>query len=155
MSKADQIGFGLIAGALDSRAMVVVPLIPVAGQRIADLAAAVALFAPTFANVAHEALRIAHLDREFRLLGLAIAPEAGPHGIDVSLRELIGEALARGARALIIAHNHPCGDPTPSRADRIATRRLVEVARPLEIRLVDHLIFAGDDMISFRALGLL
>ena len=54
-----------------------------------------------------------------------------------------------------IAHNHPSGDPSPSRADIEATRRLAEAAAALGIRLHDHLIFAGGDCRSFRALGLL
>ena len=54
-----------------------------------------------------------------------------------------------------MAHNHPSGDPRPSRADIQATRRLAETADALDIRLHDHLIFAGTDCRSFRELGLL
>lgn len=54
-----------------------------------------------------------------------------------------------------LVHNHPSGDPTPSAADCRVTARLAEVAGALDIALHDHLVFAGGDCRSFRALGLL
>ncbi len=56
---------------------------------------------------------------------------------------------------IVIAHNHPSGDPEPSKADIAATRMLVHAARALEIRVLDHLIFTTTRCTSFRALGLL
>jgi DNA repair protein RadC len=71
------------------------------------------------------------------------------------MREIFRAALNHGAVGLIIAHNHPSGNPEPSRADIEATRTLAQTAASLGIVLHDHLIFAGDDCRSFRALGLL
>ena len=126
-----------------------------AQRRIADSGEASALFAPTFAGVSHEALRIAHLDAALGLIRLSLLPGSCATLVQLPLRELIAEALRLGTRAVIVAHNHPRGDPAPSRADLLTTRRLVEVARPLGIRVIDHLIFADDRVTSFRALGLL
>jgi DNA repair protein RadC len=126
-----------------------------ARPRIGDRDSAAALFAPTFTGLAHEALRVAYLDDGLALLLLWEGEGTTPASVDVPLRTLIRDALILGARALIIAHNHPLGDPTPSRADRAVTRRLVEIAHPLDIRVLDHLIFAGKKVASFRGLGLL
>lgn len=128
---------------------------PLLRPRIGDRDSAAALFAPTFAGLAHEALRVAYLDGGLALLRLWKGDEADAASVDVPLRTLIRDALILGAHALIVAHNHPQGDPTPSRADKAVTRRLVEIARPLDIRIVDHLIFAGEQVASFRGLGLL
>jgi DNA repair protein RadC len=63
--------------------------------------------------------------------------------------------VAFGAVAVVMAHNHPSGDPTPSIADREATRLLAGALKTLDVRLVDHLIVAGQGVTSFRSLGLL
>jgi len=123
-------------------------------HRIGDRDSAAALFAPTFAGLAHEALRVAYLDGGLALLRLWKG-DGTTGSVDVPLRTLIRDALMLGAHALIVAHNHPLGDPTPSSADKAVTRRLVEIARPLDIRVVDHLIFSGERVVSFRGLGLL
>ena len=64
-------------------------------------------------------------------------------------------ALELGATALILAHNHPSGDPDPSGDDIAATRRIVAAAEPLGISVHDHVIVAGGGWTSFRARGLL
>ena len=71
------------------------------------------------------------------------------------MRAIFAAALGHDAAGMVIAHNHPSGDPRPSRADRDATRRLAETAPALGISLHDHLIFAGGGCRSFRELGLL
>ena len=69
------------------------------------------------------------------------------------MREIFRAALNHGAAGLVIAHNHPSGDPRPSPADVAATRRLAETAAALDIVVHDHLIFAGGECRSFRELG--
>lgn len=73
----------------------------------------------------------------------------------VSMRALLGEALRHNAAGIILAHSHPSGHCRPSGRDITATRRLAEVARALDIALVDHLIFTEDAVYSMRAGGLL
>ena len=124
-------------------------------HRIADTDRSHALFAPTFAGLRAETVAVAHLDAVLGLIEFAVLPGSCATLVELPLRDLIGDALRLGARRLIVAHNHPNGDPAPSRADLVTTRRLVEVARPLGIRVTDHLIFAGEDVTSFRLLGLL
>lgn len=75
--------------------------------------------------------------------------------LSLRMREVFGEALRLGARGMILAHSHPSGDCRPSGSDIAATRRLAEVARALDIELIDHLIFTTDAVYSMRAGGLL
>ena len=70
-------------------------------------------------------------------------------------REVVKRALELSATAVILVHNHPSGDPTPSRADIDMTRAIVEVARPLGIAVHDHLIVGKDGHASLKALKLL
>lgn len=73
----------------------------------------------------------------------------------VGAREVFGEALRLGAVCLVVAHNHPSGDPTPSPEDIAVTRKLVEAGRLLEVELLDHIIVGHHDFRSLKALGIL
>ena len=125
------------------------------GQLLRTSADAAALFAPGFCNLAHEELRVAHLDAEGRILGLSASADGDAISIGLPVREIVRDAIMLGARALILAHNHPSGDPTPSPADKAATRRLVDIVGGLDIRLLDHIVFGGEYCRSFRHMGLL
>ena len=70
-------------------------------------------------------------------------------------REVVKRALELSATAVILVHNHPSGDPTPSRADIEMTKAIVEVARPLGIAVHDHLIVGKDRHASLKALKLI
>jgi DNA repair protein RadC len=70
-------------------------------------------------------------------------------------REVMRRALELSASSLVLAHNHPSGDPTPSRADIDMTKLLMEAARALQIAVHDHMVVAGDQVASLRALGLM
>lgn len=71
------------------------------------------------------------------------------------IRQIVADALANNARGMILSHNHPGGNPQPSRADIAATHRLVRAVSGLEIRILDHVITAANGSFSFRAAGLL
>jgi len=108
---------------------------------------------------------MAHLGRErFRVLFLdsrnvLIADEAMSDGTvnqtSVYVRELIHRALDLGATALILVHNHPSGDPKPSRDDIQLTNHVRDAARVLGIQLHDHIVIGREGHASFKALGLL
>ena len=70
-------------------------------------------------------------------------------------REVLKRALELGASALILVHNHPSGDPTPSRGDIVMTREIVAAAKALKIEVHDHLVIGRGKHASFKALGLL
>jgi DNA repair protein RadC len=101
-----------------------------------------------------ETLRVIHFDR--RRTVLSVFEYAGePTRVLMPLRAIIGDALSLGSAGLLLSHNHPSGDPTPSRQDVAATRQLAQAAQALGIRVHDHIVTGGQQSISFRALGLL
>jgi DNA repair protein RadC len=72
-------------------------------------------------------------------------------------REVLGPALREGASALILIHNHPSGDPTPSREDTRLTRQLVEAAQLMDLRIHDHVVIGNGSgaWLSFASRGLM
>ncbi|MEO6255586.1 MAG: JAB domain-containing protein [Sphingomicrobium sp.] len=101
-----------------------------------------------------ETLWVAHLDREARCIHLT--PHLGDScGAVFPLHAIIADAVIHGSAAIVLAHNHPSGDATPSAADCRATRRLASAAEALDCAVIDHLVFAGSDCTSLRNLGLL
>jgi DNA repair protein RadC len=68
----------------------------------------------------------------------------------IRVGEVFKEAIRRNAAAIIVAHNHPSGDPTPSPEDVILTRRIVEAGKLLNIEVLDHLILGHDRWVSMR-----
>jgi len=125
-----------------------------APHHLADPAAAGALFA-CLADEPGEVIAAVYLDGNQRVLGLRHARSAAVDRLMLPIREIAVDALAFGAVAVVIAHNHPSGDPTPSAADREATRLLARALETLGVRLLDHLIVARGGITSFRRLGLL
>ena len=122
--------------------------------RLAGPAAAGDLFAPLAGEQA-EILAFVYLDDDQRVLGLRHARSESVDTLDLPIRAVAADALAFGAAAVVMAHNHPSGDPTPSNADREATRLLARALDTLGVRLVDHLVVATGGVSSFRLLGLL
>ncbi len=102
-----------------------------------------------------EQFRVLFLDNRNRLL----ADEAQGHGTvnhtPVYPREVVKRALELHATAIILVHNHPSGDPTPSRADIDTTQEIAEAARVLSVALHDHIIVGNGKWLSFRREGLL
>ena len=102
-----------------------------------------------------EQFRILFLDRK----NVLIADEEQARGtidhVPVYPREVVKRALELNASAIILVHNHPSGDPTPSDADITVTRLIEEAARALSITLHDHLIIGAADEFSFRSAGYL
>ncbi len=114
------------------------------------------LLIPMFRGCAEETVVTAHLDSDQRLIATIAAAKGGQDAVELPIRSIIEDALRLGSAGIIVAHNHPSGDPRPSEADLAATRRLAATADSLGIRLHDHLIVgANGDCRSLRALGLL
>ena len=123
---------------------------------IATAQDAALLFGPAFADAAEgETLAVAYLDDERRLLELVVLPAEAASEVELPMRQILSDGLRLGATGIIVAHNHPSGDPQPSREDIEATRELAETAARLGVRLLDHLIFAGGETCSLREMGLL
>ncbi len=109
----------------------------------------------TMARRETEQFRILFLDRK----NILIADEPQAKGtvdhVPVYPREVLKRALELNASALILVHNHPSGDPTPSDADISVTRQIEEAAKALSVTLHDHLIVGAQEEFSFRSAGYL
>jgi len=125
-----------------------------APRRLAGPDAASALFAELVAETV-EVAAFAYLDAAQNLLGLRHVRSSAIDRLEVPIRAVASDALAFDAFGVVMAHNHPSGDPTPSVADREVTRLLARALETLEVRLIDHLVMAPGGFVSFRRLGLL
>ena len=108
------------------------------------------------AQVAHnkvEEFHILFLDRKNVLLKHERQQRGTVDHTPVYTREVVKRALELGASALILVHNHPSGDPTPSKADIAVTKEIKKAAAPLGVALHDHLIIACNGHVSLRELG--
>ena len=102
-----------------------------------------------------EAFRILFLDKRNQLIADEEQQRGTVDHTPVYPREVVKRALELSATAVILVHNHPSGDPTPSRADIQMTRQIVEVAKPLGIAVHDHIIVAKQGHASLKGLGLI
>lgn len=124
--------------------------------RIASLDAARALFSDCFAwsDKDKEHLWIAHVDHDFWCVQLeCIAGDAS--SAHVSVKDIVAAVIEHKSTGLLLAHNHPSGDPRPSDSDMRITRRLANALEGADCRLHEHLISAGSQWTSFRKMGLL
>ena len=107
------------------------------------------------ANEINEQFRVLFLDRKNKLLKDEIHGRGTVDHTPVYTREVVKRALELGASAIILVHNHPSGDPTPSRSDIEMTKEIVEAARLLGVSVHDHLIIGKDRHASLKQLGLM
>jgi DNA repair protein RadC len=102
-----------------------------------------------------EQFRILFLDKKNILIADEVQQTGTVDHTPVYPREVMRRALELSASAIILVHNHPSGDPTPSGADMRMTRELVDIAKPLGVAIHDHIIVGRDGHASFRSLGLI
>ena len=107
------------------------------------------------AGLEHEVFLVLYLDANHRL----IEPQELFRGTltqtSVYPRELVKGVLARNAAALAVAHNHPSGQAEPSRADEFLTQTLKSTLSLVDVRIIDHFVVAGDQVVSFAERGLI
>ena len=110
------------------------------------------------ADMAHrlvERVRVLHLNTKNALIRDELVSEGSIDQAAVHVREIVRRALELGSAALILVHNHPSGDPEPSRQDISLTRDLVAALKPLGISVHDHVVVGSKGQASLRALGLI
>jgi DNA repair protein RadC len=103
----------------------------------------------------NEEFRVLFLDRKNNLIADEVQNRGTVDHTPVYPREIIKRALELTASAIILVHNHPSGDPTPSKADITMTREIVTAAKALSIAVHDHLVIGRGGHASFKSLGLL
>lgn len=106
-------------------------------------------------GLTREEFHILFLDKKNQYLASECAGVGTVDHAPVYPREVLSRALALAASGIVLVHNHPSGDPTPSRADVAVTRKIVEALAPVAIPVHDHIIIAGTTHLSMRAEGLI
>ncbi|WCT72125.1 DNA repair protein RadC [Sphingomonas naphthae] len=110
------------------------------------------------ADMAHravEAVRVLHLNTKNMLIRDELVSQGSIDQAAVHVREAVKRALDLGSAAIILVHNHPSGDPSPSRADIALTREIIAGLKPLGIAVHDHVIVGAHGQTSLRAKGLI
>jgi len=102
-----------------------------------------------------EQFRVLFLDRKNRLIADEILGQGTVDRAPVYPREILKRALAHESTAIILTHNHPSGDPTPSQSDIDMTKEIVQACKPIRVAVHDHLIIGRDNIVSFKTLGLM
>lgn len=125
------------------------------GERCDTPELAALALAPHFAHLEREALVVALLTRKQRLASVTPLYRGSVSGTTVRIAELFEDAIRRGMPAILLAHNHPSGDPTPSADDIRTTRDAAQAGRLLGIEVVDHLVFGAGRWVSLRRAGAL
>jgi len=106
------------------------------------------------AHESREQFRVLYLDKKNQLIADEVMNKGTVDHAPVYPREVVRRALELSASSLILVHNHPSGDPTPSGADVEMTKQVVEAGRSLRIAVHDHLVVGRDGVASLKALGL-
>ena len=122
---------------------------------ISSWSALLAYAKTALAHAPREQFRVLFLDKKNQLIADEIMNEGTVDHAPVYPREVARRALELSASSIILVHNHPSGDPTPSSADVDMTRQVIEATRPLKIAVHDHLVVGREGVASFKALGLL
>ena len=123
------------------------------GTAFTDPATARNFFRDKLAGLEREVFAAAFLDSRHRLVGYAELFFGTIDGSEVHPREVVREALLRNAAALIVAHNHPSGNPEPSAADRAVTAQLKQSLALVDVRLLDHIVVGGQETVTLAARG--
>ncbi|WP_349371432.1 DNA repair protein RadC [Salinarimonas sp.] len=153
-------------GGLREATIVDLKVVEAAGRRLAKGAVAKRPILSSWASVIDycrtamafaekEQLRILFLDKKNGLIADEVQQSGTVDHTPVYVREVVKRALELSATAIILVHNHPSGDPTPSSADVRMTREIVDAARPLGIVVHDHIIVGRDGHASLKGLKLI
>src|SRR5450755_1808558 len=125
------------------------------GSIIKNMEDAKKYLAVRFADLEHEVFAIIYLTNRHQVIACEEIFRGTIDGASVHPREVVKSALQYNAAALLIAHPHPSGIAEPSTADELITRRLKAALALVDIRIIDHLVIAGNHAVSFAERGLL
>lgn len=128
---------------------------PVSGWRIRSPADLADRLMPAMGHLEREELRAVLVNTKNAVTGMVTVYAGNLAGSSVRIGEVFRDAVRRQAAALVVVHNHPSGDPSPSAEDLRITREMAEAGRLLDIDLLDHLVIGHGRWVSLRALGAL
>jgi DNA repair protein RadC len=131
----------------------VVPLPALDGPRLGDPDSVAELVVPLIGTADREHCLAVLLDTKHRVLSTVTVSIGSLDHTFMSPREIMRDALLANAAACVLVHNHPSGDPEPSRDDERVTRRLVEAGRLVGVEVLDHLVVGGGTWVSLARRG--
>ncbi len=106
-------------------------------------------------DLQREIFKVVYLNNRNQIIDAADLFEGTLDGIPIRPREIVESAMKHAATGLIFAHNHPSGDPTPSKSDKQLTRDLIFIGMILQIKVLDHIIIGDNSYVSFADEGLI
>jgi DNA repair protein RadC len=113
------------------------------------------LLAPDMSGLPQEQMRVVHLNRKNGVLGVATVYQGSVHTLTVRTADIFRDAVRSNSTAIVVAHNHPTGEPSPSREDIEVTRGLVAAGKALDIDVTDHIVIgSGSRWVSLKERGL-
>ena len=124
-------------------------------KRITDVKSAAEFLKPQFMNEPDEIFILVCLDSRKNIISSKVLARGVVNAVDLKVRMVIESALKARATSVIIAHNHPDGDCMPSGEDDMSTKQLIKSLSSVGLDFYDHLIFSGDEYISYRKAGIL
>src|SRR5471032_2956926 len=124
------------------------------GRPIRSPADIAAYLGPELGDLAQEQLRVVCLDTKNRVLATALVYQGGLNATVIRLADCFREAVRLGAAAIVLVHNHPSGDPTPSPEDVRLTADAGQAGDLLGVELLDHVVIGRASHLSLRELGL-
>ncbi len=124
-------------------------------QSITSAVDAASIFIPLLSDLTHEAFCVLYLNQANKLIRHEIVSNGGLTDTVADIRLILKQALLMNANQLIVAHNHPSGNATPSAADKSLTGKLRDAAKFMDIKLLDHVIIAGTQILSMAEEGLM
>jgi DNA repair protein RadC len=122
-------------------------------QKIASAKDVVAIIMPQVRDLKTEVFKVVYLDSDNRIIDIADAATGTVNKAMPIVREIIHSALQKFAVSIICAHNHPSGDPKPSKEDRDFTRELCQAGNVMQVKILDHLIIGDNQHHSFADSG--
>lgn len=109
------------------------------------------LLRPLMAHLDHEEMRVLVLDSKNRVMTNMLIYSGTVNSCDVRCAEILRHAIVRNCPGIILAHNHPSGDPCPSQEDLVLTKQLMEAGRLLDVEVLDHIIIGHPHSISLMS----
>jgi DNA repair protein RadC len=149
-----RIGAARVLAALELGRRVAAETVP-PPQRIRGPAEVQRFYGPKLRDLAVEEFHVLALGSQGQVLADLLITRGILNSSLVHPREVFRAAIAEAAAGIIVVHNHPSGDPTPSADDRAVTRQLVDAGRVLDVPVQDHVIVGGERYVSFAEAGLL
>ncbi len=123
------------------------------GTFVNSLEAAVGLLRPRFAGRKEELVYALFTDGKGKCLAVELVHRGSVNAAEVNVRSIVSRAMVYNASGMVLAHNHPSGMAMPSQEDMETTSHLCRALEPLNIHLMDHLVFVRDDYVSMRQSG--